>query len=372
MCDGATRATWGPFFPITLSRALTSIMAFRWPHVAPRLKNGGFLRFSAVALGPARGPTPPSCENLGPNFRRRRNWRSTKMEHNMVRRTKLEPAPTVIDVEVPHPAEPIDASLAPWMAECEKLIPEWKTTPEVARRRLAVLLRDCMEGDAPPAFEVAKGEDGKVRTSVPVGRDELVNLLRMHGAFCSPSTDYCNDRIGDLIGHFNASSSVGCTSRELNGALAFVQGSGACDTVQSTLAVQMVATHDAAMTALRRLGSADMVPQVEAFGKIANKLLQTYARQAEVLAKLQRGGEQVIRHVHIDNRGGQAVVTDTVVTGGTDKNGRTQSHEQHQQGACGPALLGSDPLGYGVSIAGHEGEEAVPAAWGAEPRRAQG
>jgi len=59
MDNGATRATWGPFFPMSASRALTSIMAFRWPHVAPWPENGGFLRFGAAALGPARGPIPP-------------------------------------------------------------------------------------------------------------------------------------------------------------------------------------------------------------------------------------------------------------------------------------------------------------------------
>lgn len=44
---------------------------------------------------------------------------------------------------------------------------------------------------------------------------------------------------------------------------------------------------------------------------------QTQCRTTiEALDRLARGGEQVIKHVHVDNRGGQAVIADTVQTGG--------------------------------------------------------
>lgn len=57
---GATRATWGQLFQMTLTRALTSIKAFWWPHVAPRCKNGRFLRFLWGRVGSARGPNWPA------------------------------------------------------------------------------------------------------------------------------------------------------------------------------------------------------------------------------------------------------------------------------------------------------------------------
>lgn len=36
----------------------------------------------------------------------------------------------------------------------------------------------------------------------------------------------------------------------------------------------------------------------------------------EALAKLDQPREQTVRHVHVDNRGGQAVIAETVQTGG--------------------------------------------------------
>ena len=57
---GATRATWGHVFRMTLTRALASIRAFWWPHVAPRLKNGGSLRFLWGHVPTPRGPNWPA------------------------------------------------------------------------------------------------------------------------------------------------------------------------------------------------------------------------------------------------------------------------------------------------------------------------
>lgn len=45
--------------------------------------------------------------------------------------------------------------------------------------------------------------------------------------------------------------------------------------------------------------------------------MRSFALHAEALAKLRRGGEQVFRHVHV-NEGGQAVIAGTVNTRGRD------------------------------------------------------
>jgi hypothetical protein len=74
----------------------------------------------------------------------------------------------------------------------------------------------------------------------------------------------------------------------------------------------------------------------------------------------------VIRHIHIDNRGGQALVAEQVVTGGANAESREQSYEQ---GALGPALLGEDPLGNIVPMPGREGEEPMPVARGSARHR---
>ena len=118
--------------------------------------------------------------------------------------------------------------------------------------------------------------------------------------------------------------------------------------------------HDAAMTALSRAASAEYVEQAKVFGNLSTKLLNAFTRQAEALAKLQRGGEQVVRHIHIDNRhGGQAIVAETFVKGGQNAEIGNQAHATDP--ACAsPALLGYDASGDGMPISCGERAEALP------------
>lgn len=138
------------------------------------------------------------------------------------------------------------------------------------------------------------------------------------------------------------------------------------DQAEALLLVQMYVTHDAAIRALSQLGSAEWVPTAQMFGNLATKLLRTSQGQMETLARMRRGGEQVVRHVHVDNRGGQAVIAENVHTGGKG-NGKIddQSHATGTAG-IGPALLGADPFGNGVPIPSREGPEAVSYARGHE------
>src|SRR5215471_256712 len=99
------------------------------------------------------------------------------------------------------------------------------------------------------------------------------------------------------------------SAQRLNSALAAVHAVAAKDEVEAMLAVQMAATHVAAMKCLRQLQNSQQIPQFEAHRNMANKLLRTFAVQMEALTKLRRGGEQTVRveHVHV-HAGGQAVV----------------------------------------------------------------
>ena len=86
---------------------------------------------------------------------------------------------------------------------------------------------------------------------------------------------------------------------------------------------------------------------------------ETQNPQMETLARMRRGGEQVVRHIHVDNRGGQAVIAENVNTGGT-KNGKTDNQSDTTGAAgIGPAMLGTDPFGCGVPIPSGEGQEAM-------------
>src|SRR3546814_4294864 len=90
-------------------------------------------------------------------------------------------------------------------------------------------------------------------------------------------------------------------------------------------------------------------------GNLSVKLMRTFTAQIEALTKLRRGGEQVVRHIHVDNRGGQAVITETVQTGGS-RNGKVadQSHATGFEDASGPELLGQDETWNGVPIRSEE------------------
>jgi len=98
-------------------------------------------------------------------------------------------------------------------------------------------------------------------------------------------------------------------SENINNALAAVTGIGARDETEGMLATQMVATHFAAISALRRLKSAETLHQQDSNGSLAVKLLRTFTLQIEALQRYRGKGQQkvTVEHVHV-NAGGQAIV----------------------------------------------------------------
>ena len=76
------------------------------------------------------------------------------------------------------------------------------------------------------------------------------------------------------------------------------------------LAVQMVATHSAAMECLRRAAIPDQSLEARDMNlKHATKLLSLYARQLETLDRHRGRGQQKITVEHVTvNAGGQAIV----------------------------------------------------------------
>jgi hypothetical protein len=95
----------------------------------------------------------------------------------------------------------------------------------------------------------------------------------------------------------------------INDALAAVTGIGARDETEGMLATQMVATHFAAISALRRLKGSGTIPQQDSNGNLAVKLLRTFTSQIEALQRYRGKGQQrvTVEHVHV-NSGGQALV----------------------------------------------------------------
>ena len=242
-------------------------------------------------------------------------------------------------------------------------VPGWDNLDKDERAELLRLIRDHRKRGAPAKVKMTRKPDGGWSIE-PSGKSEMLALLKLHETFSANSIDPVNARANELLKYLG---SVGADNEaRYNAALSFIESMKPQDQAEALLLVQMYVTHDAAIRALSQLGSAEWVPTAQMFGNLATKLLRTSQGQMETLARMRRGGEQVVRHVHVDNRGGQALIAENVHTGGKG-NGKTDD-QSHATGAAGigPALLGADPFGNGVPVSGSEGPEAVPYARGHE------
>jgi hypothetical protein len=156
-----------------------------------------------------------------------------------------------------------------------------------------------------------------------------------------------------LSGVMNASCSKVPGSEDGNDALAAVSGIGARDEIEGMLATQMVTTHLAAMTALRRVKVSENVAQQDSNGNLAVKLLRTFTAQVEALQRYRGKGQQkvTVEHVHV-NAGGQAIVGVVDSPKGNGKKPEEEADAARIAYAPDTALRCSDPERESVPIAG--------------------
>lgn len=141
---------------------------------------------------------------------------------------------------------------------------------------------------------------------------------------------------------------------------------------QAILASQAISL-DSMFLELSRRAACNMgeyMGAVETYMRLALKAQAQSRATIEALDRLANGREQTVKHVHVDNRGGQAVIAENVQTGG--KQNEKSDNQSHATGAAGqsPAMLGHDPQGNGVPIACGERKEALPNARRDKPGRA--
>jgi hypothetical protein len=269
-----------------------------------------------------------------------------------------QPQPRVVTIPCPDTEDAGEANRI-----LAKEVPGWDSLSKAERDELAKLIRAYRGAPAVKVKMTRKPDGGwSIETA---GKSEMLGLLKLHNAFASNSMDPVNARAQELLRYLG---SVGADNESrYNAALSFIESMKPQNQAEALLLVQMYVTHDAAIRALSQLGSAEWVPTAQTFGNLATKLLRTSQAQMETLARLRRGGEQVVRHIHVDNRGGQAVIAENVHTGGQE-NGKIDD-QSHAAGAAGigPALLSADPFGNGVPIPSRKGAEAVPHARGDQP-----
>jgi hypothetical protein len=143
-----------------------------------------------------------------------------------------------------------------------------------------------------------------------------VEFTRFVSAFGTSEAAFANLMLSGIL---NAACEGGSENppgeQDINQALAAVTGIGARDEIEGMLATQMVATHVASMTVLRRMKGSETIPQQDSNGNLAVKLLRTFVAQIEALQRHRGKGEQkvTVEHVHA---GGQAIVGAVTPGGG--------------------------------------------------------
>lgn len=143
----------------------------------------------------------------------------------------------------------------------------------------------------------------------------VLNSVRIFHASGSSSVQFVGDlmlRVGEVLTLTDNHDRNEC---KVGAAFAMIAAIDPQDELEATMALQMVAANESALTFFRRAARSDYIEHASAYSNMANKAMRSFALHAEALAKLRRGGEQVVKHVHV-NEGGQAVIANNVTTGG--------------------------------------------------------
>ena len=177
------------------------------------------------------------------------------------------------------------------------------------------------------------------------------------------SLDFLSSSLGPIECMTRERNVPRCEGDELpiNAGLALINAIRPENELEAALATQMVGTHALVCELLGRAKGTNRSDHIQLYGGLAVKLQRAFTGQIDTLTKLRRGGEQVVRHIHVDNRGGQAVVADTVnVRGRENEKDCEQSYGPDTPAACGSPMLGQNTSGNGLPIPSDEASKAVP------------
>ena len=174
----------------------------------------------------------------------------------------------------------------------------------------------------PPSMKVlnGKGAAAKLEVDHPDQGTGQMLLLKSLG---TADFEFLNGIIKQL-------ANVGSKGAELSPEglrfmLSMVQGIEPRDQVETMLAAQMAAAHNATMTFARRLNHVENIPQQDSAERAFNKLARTFAAQVEALKRYRSSGDQTVRVEHVTvKEGGQAIVGN--VSGmGQGSHGKSQA-----------------------------------------------
>lgn len=220
-----------------------------------------------------------------------------------------------------------------------------KPEPSDATKKAIARARSSRE-DRPARAAVQRVPDANpkvLRLETKHSDDEGGQTL-LTETFASRSHDFTDHQLVQLAKLTADGEEV--SIQTINASLAIIGAIDPRDELEAALAMQIAATHDLSLSMLSRAKSAKYMEHVRDFGNLATKMQRTMATMVKTLSDHRRGGEQVVRHIHVDNRGGQAVFAETVQTGG--RANEITAHDAHAQL---PPVWGALP---------HEGRSAMP------------
>lgn len=211
-----------------------------------------------------------------------------------------------------------------------------------------------------PATKLTPTKNGPAELSYGDGENPEFFGAALYDLTGTASPAFMQRAIG-LLSKIQAGSGGVAAPQDLNAGLAVVAAIQPENEAETLLALQMVAANEGALNCMAKMRSAQFVDQLNTYGNLANKFMRTFNSQMETLAKLRRGGEQIIKYVHV-HEGGQAVIGSTINQGGKI-DGRDE--RPHGQAADAPisALPGPDPARDGVSVSSDAEREMRQARW---------
>ena len=187
-------------------------------------------------------------------------------------------------------------------------------TARQAEEANAIEARVIMRGSRAEAkFETNKGQRA-LTIGIGSTADKTLHSMRLYEALGSKSHQFTHDVLNRLPRAVTLTGEDARDSATISAALAFIGSVESQNVLETTMALQMVAANEAALLCFERSRTAQYMEQAAAYSNMANKAMRSFALHAEAIAKLRRGGEQVVKHVHV-NEGGQAVIAGTVNTG---------------------------------------------------------
>ena len=148
-------------------------------------------------------------------------------------------------------------------------------------------------------------------------------LLLMH-ALATTEVDFANGLLNQLA---DVSSKGGEVDEgRLNFLLSVIKSIAPRDEIETMLAAQMAAVHNATMTFARRLSHVETIAQRDSAERTLNKLARTFTTQIETLNRHRGKGQQkvTVEHVHV-HQGGQAIVGNVEQSPESKHQGKTDA-----------------------------------------------